>query len=351
VHAITTGWTDSARRNSAVGFVDTALRGAGQVMFQDNPLTGALFVAGITWGAIDAGMWEVALGAVIGLVVATVTALLLDVDATSLRQGLYGFNGILVGAGVPTFLKIDGYMWVYLVIGAAVSTVVMLAIANVFDAWGVPALTFPFVLTTWLLVLGAWAFTNIEPSSLGPAALPEAPAAAASHVDISVSMLLETEFRNVAQVFLINNVVTGIIFVVALAVSSRWSAAFALIGSAIATGTALFVGAKGTSITSGLFGFSAVLTAIALGSIFFSPGARVFAFTVLAVIFTVIAQGALDAAIGPFGIPTFTFPFVLVTWLFLLPKEKFVPIHHKPRRDGAIGTAPRHQPDSDGAAS
>lgn len=327
-----------------LGFVDSALRGAGQVMFQDNPLTGLLFLAGITWGAIDAGTGEVAVGAVVGLLVATATALALDVDHQGLRQGMYGFNGILVGVGATTFLDVDGYVWAYTVVGAAVSTVVMLAVANVLKTWGVPALTFPFVLTTWFLVLGAWAFANVEPSGLGPAKLPGAPAAGAADVDLTASFLVETLFRNVSQVFLIDNVATGVIFVVALAVSSRWSAAFALAGSALALATSLVLGAAGTSITNGLFGFSAVLTAIALGSVFYTPGARVAGFAALGVVFTVVVQGALDAALGPMGIPTFTAPFVVATWLFLLPKERFTPVHHAPIAGGALAPSPSPSP-------
>ena len=41
------GWATMAQRNPAVGVVDTLLRGVGQVMFQNNPLTGLLFLVGI----------------------------------------------------------------------------------------------------------------------------------------------------------------------------------------------------------------------------------------------------------------------------------------------------------------
>lgn len=40
-------WATLAERNPAVGVVDTLLRGVGQVMFQNNPLTGLLFLVGI----------------------------------------------------------------------------------------------------------------------------------------------------------------------------------------------------------------------------------------------------------------------------------------------------------------
>lgn len=334
-------WDAAADDNEVVRFIDMNLRGAGQVMFQNNPLTGLLFIIGIAWGAIDADMVEVAIGSVVALVVATVTAMLLNVDPHSLRIGLYGFNGILVGAAVPTFLDVDGALiWAVIVVGAAVSTVVMLAIANVFATWGVPALTFPFVLTTWFLMLGSYAFEKVDIASLSTPALPAATTATAADIEVTAELVVETIFRNLAQVFLINNVATGVIFVIALAVSSRWSASFALLGSAVALGTALAMGATATDITAGLFGFSAVLTAIALGSVFYSPGWRVLAYAVLGVVFTVIVQGAMDTFLSPVGIPTFTAPFVFVTWLFLLPHEELVPVPHEDIQRGAVGETP-----------
>ena len=39
--------------------------------------------------------------------------------------------------------------------------------------------------------------------------------------------------------------------------------------------------------------------------------------------FTVVAQAALNVALTPLAIPALTAPFVLVSWLFLLPKQCF----------------------------
>ena len=52
------------------------------------------------------------------------------------------------------------------------------------------------------------------------------------------------------------------------------------------------------------------------------PGPRVVAYTLLATVLSVIVQGTMMAALTPFGIPTLTAAFVLVTWLFLLPGLK-----------------------------
>jgi urea transporter len=327
-------WTDIAARNSALGFLDICLRGAGQVIFQNNPLTGLFFLLAILWGAIVAGQIAIAVGAVLALVIATVTAMLLNADEPSLKQGLFGFNGVLVGAAMPTFLAGSPAMWLVLIVGAAVSTVVMLAVSNVMKTWGSPALTFPFVLTTWFLVLGAYSFGHVPIAGLPPPALPHAPGVAS--VILSPLDLLRIWLKGPAQVFLINNAISGVLVVIGLAVSSRFAAIFALAGSAVAIVMAFILGASEASINAGLYGFSPVLTAVGLGCVFYQPSWRVALYALLGTIFTVIVQGAMDAAVGPLGIPTFTAPFVFVTWLFLLPKADLQPHPHEPIQGGIL---------------
>ncbi|MQA92131.1 MAG: urea transporter [Gemmatimonas sp.] len=327
-------WRRLADQNTVAGLIDTHLRGAGQVMLQDNPLTGFLFIVGITWGAIAAGNLAVVAGALVALIVSTMTAVLLKAEKTSLRQGMYGFNGILVGVAVPSLLAANTSMWVLLVLGAGVSTVVMLAVGNIMKMWGAPALTFPFVVTTWFLALAAYAFGHVEIVSMAPPAFPVEPTA--GNADISPGFLITSWLKGPAQVFLIGNVVTGAIFIVALLVNSVWAAVFALTGSAVSVVFALLLGASTSDIHSGLYSFSAVLTAIALGSVFYKPSWRVTLFALLGTVFTVVVQGALDAAVAPAGIPTFTAPFVFVTWLFLLPRVNLPPHPHSPIENGIL---------------
>ncbi len=336
--ASSSGWNNVVDHNAFVRFIDINLRGAGQVIFQNNPMTGLFFILAIIWGAYTGNHISIAIGAVVALLTATITAMLLDVDEGSLRQGLFGFNGILVGAAVPTFLVDSPAMWFLLIVGAAVSTVVMLAVSNVMKTWGAPALTFPFVLTTWFLVLAAYAFGQLTIASMGPPELPHAAPATDFVKDMQIQWrpFLESVLKGPAQVFLINNWISGILVLIGLLVSSVWACVFAFLGSLIAVVMSLALGASLADIEAGLFGFSPVLTAVALGCTFYQPSWRVALFALLGTIFTVIVQGAMDTALAPIGIPTFTAPFVFATWLFLLPKAKLQPHPHEPIKNGVF---------------
>jgi urea transporter len=65
-----------------------------------------------------------------------------------------------------------------------------------------------------------------------------------------------------------------------------------------------------------------VLTAIALGVTFRRLSLRTTLYAGLGVVFTVVAQAALNVALRPFALPALTAPFVLVSWMFLLPGEQ-----------------------------
>ena len=317
-----TWWEGCCASSRLLRFVDLNLRGIGQVMFQNNPLSGLLFFVAIGWGSYAAGMPQVAIGGLVAVVAATLTAQWLRVEAADLAAGLYGYNAYLVGLSFGTFLAVSPLWWVYVVLGGAVSVVATLGTANVFKTWGVAALTAPFVLTAWLFLLATYAFSAIEggglPMAAGIAPLDPAAANPLAFGDFVVGVL-----KSIAQVFLKASVIAALLLLAGLAVNSFAAAAFALGGAIVAVVTAHVLGAESDLISGGLMGFSPVLTAIALGAVFYKPGARVAIYALVGTVFTVIVQGAMNGALTPFGIPTLTAPFVLASWLFLLPRRHF----------------------------
>jgi urea transporter len=315
-------WEGRCAASKLLRFVDYNLRGIGQVMFQDNPLSGLLFFIGIGWGSYAAGMPQVAIGGMVALVVATLTAQWLRVDAADLGAGLYGYNAYLVGLAFGTFLAVSPLWWVYVALGGAVSVPATLGTAKVFKTWGVAALTAPFVLTTWLFLLATYAFSAIDGSGLpmSTVVVPIDPAVASP---LAFGDFVQGVLTSIAQVFFKASIFAALLLLAGLAVNSLAAAAFALGGAIVAVITAHILGAESDLITGGLMGFSPVLTAIALGAVFNEPGVKVAVYALVGTVFTVIVQGALNVALTPFGIPTLTGPFVLASWIFLLPRQHF----------------------------
>ena len=111
--------------------------------------------------------------------------------------------------------------------------------------------------------------------------------------------LVQGALLSISQVFLKASGVAALLLLVGLAVSSLAAAAFALAGAIVAVLTAHLFGAESEMITGGLLGFSPVLTAVALGTVFYQPSWRVVVYAAVATVFTVIVQAALNVALMP----------------------------------------------------
>jgi urea transporter len=313
-------WKNRCRTSPLLWFADVCLRGISQVMLQNNPLTGALFLAAIAWASYAAGAPRLAIATLVAVIVATLTALLLRVDSNDLTSGLYGYNAALVGLTLATFLAPGAVLWCYVVLGAIVSVVATLAAINALKPLGLPALTAPFVLVSWLMLLASYGFAGLSGTALpsGSVVGTYQPYASGSLdiVGFGVGVL-----KSISQVFLKADGIAALLLLAGLAVSSVAAAAFAIAGAALAVATAHLLGAESDLITGGLLGFSPVLTAITLGTVFYRPSPRVAVYAALGAVFTVVAQAALNVALTPLAIPALTAPFVLVSWMFLLPRQ------------------------------
>lgn len=307
-------------RHAAKNFPRTCLRGIGQVMFQDNMWTGLLFLAGIIWGAYEEGQGVVAWGLIAGTIVSTLTGYILQLPDKNGANGLWGFNGCLVGAAFPTFMGDTIWMWIALILCSAFSTWVRTGMDNILDRWKMSSFTFPFVLSTYFFLLASRLFANMPPEFMGS---PELPVGDGGVLDAGFGDLVVYWLKGIAQIFLINSWVTGIFFLAGLAVSSVRAAVWAAISSALALLIVIVWKGPAHDIANGLYGFSAVLTGIALGATYCNNSWRTWIWTVLGVIMTVFIQAAMNAFFAPMGLPTLTGPFCVATWMFLFPKFSF----------------------------
>lgn len=270
--------------------IRTLLRGVGQVMLQNNALTGLLFLAGIFYNS-----WIFGVGALLGNVISTIFALVFKNSKQDIENGLYGFNGTLVGIAVWFFFGVSVTTTVALVLGAILSTVIMHEMKK-----RMPAFTAPFVLATWVVIFGLQ-FSNL--ASLTNSALPTA-------TSLNV---LSASGMGFGQVMLQGNIVTGALFLLAIIVSSRTAALYSLYGSLLGGAFALLLSLPIASINLGLFGYNAVLCGIALEGKKWSA----FLFATFAILLSVFIQYGF----GQIGIITLTAPFVVATWVALLLKK------------------------------
>jgi urea transporter len=220
------------KTNVIPGYVDANLIGAAQVFFFQQFIHGLNGSHSYFMGAPTAGNLNVALGAVVGLLVYTAMAILLTVDRAPLQQSLCGVNVILVASPFQ--------LWSITLGQSPDDAGISHRRGSRFDGrhtssrqrrqtLGCNRIDSAILVHTWTLLLGAYSYTNVRVAAMGPAELP-------------------------------------------------------------------MFDAKATATARGLYGFSAVLTAMAVGSGVEQPS----------FLATLHRAGATDKALPPIGIPALT---------------------------------------------
>ncbi len=193
----------------------SAMRSVGQVIFINNPISGLLLLLALLAQTPVMGLF-----AALGVATANLTAQAIGCDRGARRNGIYGFNGALAGSAVLNTLLLE-HLGRWLV-----------------RRLGVPPLTLPFCLVTWLMLAVVMALHHPAMDLLAgtiPAA--QGPGAA---------VLLLGVVRGFGQVFLCPSLASGLLVLGAVAAGSPLAALI------------------------GLGSYNGILTAIALGGTFYA---------------------------------------------------------------------------------
>ncbi|MGW8124012.1 urea transporter [Roseivirga echinicomitans] len=271
-------------------FIQTILRGIGQVMFQNNIYSGLLFLVGIAYNS-----WSLGLAALFGTIISTVTAQLLKYPKDDIQNGLYGFNGALTGIAMLCFFEVNGFTLLALFIGAVLSTITMHFLKR-----ALPPFTAPFVMVSWFVIYSLLFVFN----------LPLLPSAATAGNTFKFLTALINSF---GQVMLQENVITGLIFLLAILVNNRLMAVYSLYAAALGTLAGWLFSEPISGLNAGLMGYNAILCAIALS------GKKRSDF--MWITLTIILSTLLNIGLAMTGIITLTAPFVLATWAILALKK------------------------------
>ncbi|MBV8256084.1 MAG: urea transporter [Chitinophaga sp.] len=119
-------------------------------------------------------------------------------------------------------------------------------------------------------------------------------------------------FKGVGQIMLQGNAWTGVLFLVGIFYDSYIMGIGALLAVCIGTYTAKLLHFPEEEINEGLYGFSATLVGVAL-TFYFQPVPIIWAAVIVGSALAAIIQHAMIRR----KLPGFTFPFILITWIFL----------------------------------
>lgn len=281
-------------------FGNGLLRSYAQILLSRSRLVGALLLLAT---AVSPRLLLFGAGSVlVGLAVARI----LRLSETLAEDGLLTYSALLVGVAGAALLPPTTTSAGLVVAAAAASVLVTAALHSLlFGVTWLPALTLPFLAVVWLLLGGAPALgLPLVPLGADPwhLALPE-----------PVTFYL----RSLGALFFLPRIDAGLLVLLALLVFSRIGTVLSVLGFAVAwvvVGTLPGLAPEQTQI---LFGYNFVLTAVALGGVWFVPSPSAFLLAAGSVLLCAgISVGVLPV-VGSLGLPLLILPFNLTVLLVL----------------------------------
>jgi len=297
-------------------FAKSILSSSAQVMLQANPITGLLFLIGIGINSIT-----MLLGCLLAILSSLVTAKLFQYDSEPINKGTYSFSAALVGISVFTLLPLSFIVFVLVIFGGVLSTLLMHFMITKIPS--MPALTTPFILTTWIIVLiidyAALVIPSLE-NQTGSVNLESI----ITPVTMSFIDSLGGAFRGVGQVMLQDNWLSGAVFFCALLFSSYKTALWAILASLTGFVIATWLGFSQERAEMGLYGFNACLIAVTL----IDRYPNKYWLTLFAILLSVLITRAFEEV----TIPALTAPFVMTIWI-IVGLDKLRAIFDKEERE------------------
>ncbi|XP_014608899.1 PREDICTED: urea transporter 2-like [Polistes canadensis] len=318
--------------------LDALLRGYGQVVFANNPLSGLLIVIALGATAPKILAFSTATG-FLGLLL----SMLMKDSQQVIENGLTVFNPLLVGALsaglVPNLYgEFDAFSYLLILIGTITSVYLTRSLGNN----EIPSITWPFNLVELVLLFILTMQDNLvdslniqammlllatctlysrcfEDNATSDGRTDDASFITANVTDVNVDwgMIFRGMVVSSSQVFGVDNIAAGATIYLAVLVYSPTTAGFSFAGVFIGTLTGLEFRVPHNEVFSGLWGFNSFLTGAALGGNLFVLNVQTAVATLVAIVYTVILQYVLRILLGKIGLPILTLPFAISTSLFV----------------------------------
>jgi urea transporter len=239
--------------------------------------------------------------------------------------GLYTYGTLLVGLGMGTFYELSMGYWVLLTFASLFSVLLSAVLIAHLGKHNLPALSLPFILTLWLVILTAGEFSTIGLTERNIYWLNEMYASGGSGL---ISLIQRTEnleipkfiagfFRSLSAIIFQSNMAAGIILAIGLFLHSRISLLLVMVGYATAIVFIQLMGGYTSGVNYYNLGTNFMLVSVALGGFYIIPSTRSFLWTMIMVPISYLLVIGLWKVTGAWNLPVFSLPFCVTVLLFL----------------------------------
>ncbi len=311
-------------------FSESVLSSYAQVFFSQKKALAILLLV-LTFFDFYAG-----LSGLIAVVVSLLAARIIGLHYESIKTGIYSFNSLSVGLCLGVYFKFNIPFLVVLCFGALLCLLITVWMSGSFAIKGLPFLSFPFIITIWLLLLATRSYNALELSERGIYTYNDLYAIGGQELvdwimkieNYPLPLELGVYFRSLGAIFFQYNLIVGVIAAIALVIYSRIAFTLSLLGFYIGYYFYSFVGGNLNELTYSFIGFNFILSSIALGGFFLIPSIWSVLLVLLVSPLIAILNSSIGVALQVVQLPLYSMPFnlIVVSIIYLL-KLRIWPRH------------------------
>ncbi|MGZ3513142.1 MAG: urea transporter [Thermodesulfobacteriota bacterium] len=304
--------------------LDSFLLSYSQILFSGDRRVGLLILAA-TLVRLDLFFFGI-----IAVFLANGFALSLHLSKSAIKKGMFGYNGLLIGLAFPSLFKINAPLIVIFVMAVFATTFINAALQAALGYYfNLPVLTLAFLIVIYLVLA---AFPSIQGMAwdLKWAAFPA--------FVFSMPELIEAYFKSLGAIFFTPNTVSGVIIFIALLVFSRIATVLSFVGYAIGVSLIRWVFNFPPEHLYLSIGYNFILTAIAMGGIWFVPHTTSFLFAGSAVVLCAVILVGTANLFHFFGLPVLILPFNVTVLVLLYGMRQRIVDRHPKSVDFLSGT-------------
>jgi len=244
----------------------------------------------------------------------------------NIRNGLYGFNSLLVGFGLGIYYKIS---WAYLIILVLLSFLTLIftvVLSAIFDKYKVPFLSLPFIFSTWIAILSLRTYPSIEINERGVFLFNDLINIGGYSllmmynelINLSIPFIITVYFKSMGSILFQYNIVSGIIITAGVLYHSRIAFTLSLLGFFAGFIFYYIQGAGFSDLYYSYIGFNFILTSIALGGFFLIPSKKSYLLVLIVIPITAVLMSALGYVYNMIQLPLYSLPFNIIVILTIL---------------------------------
>lgn len=292
---------------------DGLLLSYGQILFSRDRVLSVLVMLA-TFSAPRSALFGVA-----SVVVAQLLARLLSFDAWRLRDGTLTFNSLLTGLLIGGLYVPDPASLLLLIVASSLSLLLTVWISAILARHNLPNLSAAFLLTSWVVVMGAQGFSAFNGKMItdGHGVVFVAQQLTDWYHAQGLPDFIEIYLRSLGAIFFQYDLLSGSLIAIGLLYHSRIAFLLTVVGFGSGYLFYSFLEGDISQLIYSYIGYNFILTAIALGGYYFVPGRNSFLLVVLVTPVMALLISALDALFRIPALPLYALPLNVVVLMVL----------------------------------